>query len=156
MNHESWMNLALEQARAAIAAGQTPFGAVVVRDDRLVAAGHNEVWLRCDPTAHAETVAIARAAAALRSIDLTGCSIYSTCEPCPMCAAAIHWARLDAVYFGADIDDARRAGFTELTLPAAELYRRGGSPVRAAGGILRPACAALFDEWRRAGLSRAY
>ncbi len=149
------MRQAVEQARAGVARGQSPFGAVIVRGGKLLAAGHNEVWLRGDPTAHAEVVAIQRAAQAAGSIDLSGGVIYTTCEPCPMCAAAIHWARLDAVFCGATIPDAASAGFRELSLPAAELYSRGGSSVRLTAGVLAAECAALFDEWRRAG-GRAY
>ena len=122
------MKRAIEQAEAAIESGQTPFGAVVVRNDELIAAGHNEVWQSCDPTAHAEVVAIRRAAAALGSIDLSGCEMYTTCEPCPMCAAAIHWSKLDAMYYGATIADAQRAGFSELALAAKKLYTLGNSP----------------------------
>jgi tRNA(Arg) A34 adenosine deaminase TadA len=151
MNHEHWMRAAIAQARAGLARGQSPFGAVIVRDGALLAAGHNEVYLRGDPTAHAEIVAIQRAARAGGGIDLSGCEIYTTCEPCPMCAAAIHWARLAATYCGATIADAALAGFHELKLPAAELYARGGSPVRLTGGLLGAECAALFDEWRRGG-----
>jgi guanine deaminase len=147
MDHNRWMKLAVEQARLSIAAGQSPFGAVVVKGDSLVAAGHNEVWQRCDPTAHAEVVTLQKAAAQLRSIDLAGCVMYSSCEPCPMCAAAIHWSKLDAVYYGATIAHAARAGFTELTLPIGEVYRIGGSATRAIPGILEKDCAALFDEW---------
>jgi len=154
--HEKWMQIAIEQARAGIRAGQSPFGAVVVGNDALVAAGHNEVWQRCDPTAHAEVVTIQRAASALRSIDFAGCVMYTTCEPCPMCAAAIHWSKLDAVCYGATIDDAKRAGFNELTLPISELYRIGKSPVRLISGIAQPVCAALFDEWLRHPAHRAY
>jgi len=149
------MSLAIEQARAGIAAGQSPFGAVVVRGDRLVAAGHNEVWKRTDPTAHAEVVAVQRAAAALKTIDLSGCVIYTTCEPCPMCAAAIHWARLDECVFGATIADAAGAGFNELRLAIADVYRTGGSGVRLVAGVAQARCAALFDEWKRAR-GRAY
>lgn len=145
------MSLAIAQARAGIASGQSPFGAVVVRGGDLVAGGHNHVWARTDPTAHAEVVCIQNAARALGSIDLSGCVMYTTCEPCPMCAAAIHWAKLDRVYFGATIADAHVAGFSELTLPAAEVYRVGGSPVRIAGGVMNPQCAGLFGEWIRAG-----
>ncbi len=150
------MQRAIEQARAGIRLGQTPFGAVVVHEGRVIAAGHNEVWLRGDPTAHAEIVAIQRAAAALKSIRLDGCRMFTTCEPCPMCAAAIHWSRLDAVYFGASIADAQRAGFRELVLACDELYRRGESPVRVVPGVLAGQCAALFDEWRAAGQAREY
>lgn len=152
----NWMELAIEQARRAIDAGQTPFGAVIVRGDELIAAGHNQVWGTTDPTAHGEIVTIRRAAAALGCISLAGCEMYSSCEPCPMCASAIHWANLDAIYCGATIADAQSAGFRELTVPIEELYRRGGSGVRIASGILSAECAALFAEWKAAGKSTTY
>lgn len=145
--HDSWMKIAIDQARAGIAAGQSPFGATIVRGGRLIAVGHNEVWSRTDPTAHAEVVTIQKAAVDLRSIDLAGCVMYTTCEPCPMCASAIHWSKLDRVYFGATIADAQRAGFTELTVPITELYSRGGSGVTVVPGVMQKTCAALFDEW---------
>lgn len=156
MTHEHWMSLAVAQARTGIASGQSPFGAVVVRGDTLVAGGHNQVWKRCDPTAHAEVVCIQNAAAALRTIDLTGCRMYTTCEPCPMCAAAIHWSKLDEVFFGATIADARQAGFSELDFAAEELYRRGRSPVRIAAGVLEGPCKTLFSEWLARADRRAY
>jgi tRNA(Arg) A34 adenosine deaminase TadA len=149
------MRLAIDQARAGIGAGQSPFGAVIVLAGEVVGAGHNEVWKRTDPTAHAEIVAIGRAAARLSRIDLSGCTVYTTCEPCPMCAAAIHWARADQVVWGAAIDDAAAAGFNELRLDARGLYSRGGSPTRTLAGVLQGPCAALFEEWKRAG-GRAY
>jgi len=161
---DTWMRAAIAQARAAVAAGQTPFGAVIVRlpveadpnDAREVASGHNEVWLRRDPTAHAEIVAIQRAAERLGTIDLRGCMMFTTCEPCPMCATAIHWARLDAVCHGASIADALRAGFNELNVPIAELYRTGSSPVRILPGVLRAECAQLFADWKNASRAAAY
>ena len=146
-DHEHWMRLAIAQARQGLAAGQSPFGCVIVRDGAVIGAGHNEVWLRGDPTAHAEVVAIQRAARAAGSIELSGCTLYTTCEPCPMCAAASHWAKVPTVVFGATIADAQRAGFSELTHPAAALYTAGGSPVRLIRGVLQEECAALFDEW---------
>lgn len=150
------MRAAIEQADKAIASGQTPFGAVVVRDDSLIATGHNEVWKRTDPTAHAEVVTIQRAAAALRSIDLHGCVMYTTTEPCPMCAAAIHWCKLDAVYFGASIADAQNAGFSELTLSISDLYRAGRSPVQVVPGLLAADCTGLFRRWKENPLHRSY
>ncbi len=146
-HHERWMRLAIERARAGIGAGQSPFGAVVIRDGKLVAGGHNEVWKRTDPTAHAEVVAIQNASREMRTIDFKGCTMYTSCEPCPMCASAIHWSNFDAVYYGATIDDAKKAGFRELVLAAEDLYKRGGSPVKITPGVLRAECAALFDEW---------
>lgn len=156
MSANNWMRLAIEQARAGIASGQSPFGAVVVRGDRLVAAGHNEVWHRCDPTAHAEVVTLQKAAAAERKIDLSGCTMYTTTEPCPMCAAAIHWSRLDAVCYGASIADAAAAGFNELTLAIDEVYRIGKSGVRIVREVERDACRKLFDEWLAHTGHRAY
>ncbi len=157
-NH--WMEQAIATARAGIAAGQSPFGAVIVAQEvaqgRVVAASHNQVWATLDPTAHAEVGAIRLAAAKRQNIDLSGCVIYSTCEPCPMCMAAIHWARIDAVVYGASIADAAAAGFNELRVPAQTLIEQGGSRVRLEGGCLAEVCRGLFDEWRAAERGRAY
>lgn len=151
MPHTIAMLEAIAEARAAIAAGQSPFGAVIVRDGRVLARGHNHVWAWTDPTAHAEVVCIRHAAKAAATISLAGCVMYTTCEPCPMCAAAIHWSGLDEVVWGAGIEDAQRAGFRELTISTPDMYRLGGSRVRATAGVLREECAGLFDEFLRAG-----
>lgn len=90
-----------------------PFGAVVVRDGTIVGRGWNRVTSTNDPTAHAEVVAIRDACSRLRTFSLAGCEIYSSCEPCPLCLAAIYWARLDRVYFAATCDDAAAAGFDD-------------------------------------------
>lgn len=156
MTHEDFMRRAIAKAREGIAAGQTPFGAVITRGGEVVAAAHNTVWRDTDPTAHAEVNAIRQAAAALRAIKLVGCVMYTTCEPCPMCLSAIHWARIDVVYYGARIEDAAAAGFGELEVAAVHLAEMGGSPLRVEPGPLRAGCAALFEEWRAAGLSRPY
>lgn len=148
MDHAKWMQQAIDAARDGLAAGQSPFGCVIVRDGKLLASGHNEVWKRTDPTAHAEMVAIQRAASALRGIDLSGSVLYSTCEPCPMCASAIHWARFDEIVYGASIADAETAGFNELHVSIATLYGSGGSAVRVTSGVLATQCAALFGEYR--------
>jgi tRNA(Arg) A34 adenosine deaminase TadA len=153
---ERWMGAALAAARQGIARGQTPFGTAIMAGDQLVAAGHNQVWALTDPTAHAEVTVIRAACRARRSITLEGCTLYSTCEPCPMCMAAIHWARLDRVVYGATIADAAAAGFHELHLPAAELLSRGGSPVRWTPGCLAADCRQLFAEWQNTGNARRY
>jgi len=90
-----------------------PFGAVIVRDNEIVGRGWNRVTSTNDPTAHAEIVAIRDACSKLKSFSLAGCDIYSSCEPCPMCLAAIYWSRLDRIYFGATSDDAAIAGFDD-------------------------------------------
>jgi guanine deaminase len=151
-----FMSLAIEKARDGIAAGQSPFGAIIVRDGAVVAATHNSVWRDTDPTAHAEVNCIRRAAKELKVIDLSGCEMYSTCEPCPMCLAAIHWSKIDRVVFGATIADAADAGFCELRVDARVLAEMGRSPLKVESGLLREECAELFARWREAGLCGTY
>jgi len=93
-----------------------PFGAVVVRDGKVIGEGANSVTANNDPTAHAEVNAIRAAARSIGAFTLQGCEIYSSCEPCPMCLAAAYWARLDAVYYGAAAADAAKAGFDDAFL----------------------------------------
>jgi tRNA(Arg) A34 adenosine deaminase TadA len=103
-----------------------PFGAVVVRDGRIVGVGWNRVTTTNDPTAHAEIVAIRDACSRLGTFQLADCDLYASCEPCPMCLAAIYWARIERLYYAAGREDAARAGFDdawlhrELVLPPAE------------------------------------
>jgi guanine deaminase len=156
MTHDDYMRVAVRVAEEGIAAGQTPFGAVIVRDGQLVSEAHNTVWLTVDPTAHAEVGAIRKAANALGTIDLSGCDMYTTCEPCPMCLAATHWSKIGTVYYGASIADAQAAGFCELCVAAKLLAQLGGSPLCVESGVLQPECAALFGKWKAAGLSKPY
>lgn len=156
MTDEQGMRLAIAKAREGIAAGQSPFGSVIVRDGQVVAAAHNSIWRDTDPSAHAEVNNIRAAAAVLRRIDLAGCTLFSTCEPCPMCLAAIHWAKIDRVVFGASIADAAAAGFSELQIGAAQLAQLGGSPLRVEAGLLAADCRTLFALWKQSGRSAAY
>lgn len=156
MTDVDYMRLAIRKTQEGIAAGQTPFGSVIVKDGREIAATHNTVWRTCDPTAHAEVNCIREAARVLKTIALHGCTLYSTTEPCPMCLSAMHWAKIDRVVFGATIDDAAAADFCELFVDACALAAMGKSPLKVEGGVLRAECAALFDEWKKAGLSHAY
>ena len=100
----------------AISCAGGPFGAVIAAGDEIVAEGVNRVTLELDPTAHAEICAIREACRKLGRFSLWGCTLYSSCEPCPMCLSAIYWARLDALYFAASRDDAARAGFDDSLL----------------------------------------
>jgi tRNA(Arg) A34 adenosine deaminase TadA len=157
MDDAAFMQLALAAAQQAIAAGQMPVGAVVVRDGQLLLSAHNNVWADTDPSAHAEMFAIRRAARQLQSVALTGCTVYVTLEPCPMCLAACHWARVERIVYGARIADSIAAGFSELTIPAAELVKLGRSPVRVDFlPDLQAECAGLFAAWRAAGQSKVY
>lgn len=90
-----------------------PFGAVIAKGNTAIATGQNRVVSTHDPTAHAEIQAIRAACRALQTHDLSGCTIYTSCEPCPMCLGAIYWARIDRIYYGADRKDARDAGFDD-------------------------------------------
>lgn len=151
-----WMRRAIAVGRRGVEGGQTPFGSVVVRDGRLVAEAHNTVWADTDPTAHAEINNLRRAAAALGTIDLHGCTLYTTCEPCPMCLAAIHWSRITRVVYGASIADAAAAGFSELPIAATAMVEQGHSPLHVVSGVLREECLALIREWQAAKRSVAY
>ena len=93
--------------------GGGPFGAVIVKNNRIIATGTNHVTAKNDPTAHAEINAIRKACRKLETFDLTGCEIYSSCEPCPMCLGAIYWAHLDRLYYGNTKADAKSIDFDD-------------------------------------------
>lgn len=132
-----FMQRAIELATENVRSGRGgPFGAVVVKDGEVVAEGMNLVTATNDPTAHAEVTAIRRACTALGSFTLEGCEVYTSCEPCPMCLAAIYWARCSTIYYGNTAADAAAVGFddsflydevkkplTERSLPAHQMMR---------------------------------
>lgn len=109
-----FMKIAIEEAFHGIANNDGgPFGAVIVKNGEIIAKSHNEVVKTNDPTAHAEIVAIRRATNILGRFDLSDCEIYSSCEPCPMCFAAIHWAKINKLYYGCTREDAAKIGFDD-------------------------------------------
>lgn len=113
MNKE-FLQLAIDTALDNIKSNNGgPFGAVIVKDGVLIAKSPNTVTSSNDPTAHAEINAIRLACKELKTFDLSGCEIYSSCEPCPMCLSAIYWARISKVYYAADRFDAKKAGFDD-------------------------------------------
>ena len=124
-----------------------PFGAVVVSEEGVIFEGWNQVTTSPDPTAHAEIVAIRKAAAGLSRFSLKGCTLYASCEPCPMCLAASYWARLDRVVFAATRHDAALAGFDDEVL-----YQELALPVSARSlsmqSMLRDEAVVVFDQWR--------
>lgn len=110
----AFMQQAIELAMENVRSGQGgPFGALVVKDGRVIASGANSVTTNNDPTAHAEVIAIREACRVLETFQLEGCEIYTSCEPCPMCLGAIYWARPDRVFYAATADDAADAGFDD-------------------------------------------
>lgn len=122
--HQGFLNQAIALACDNIENGGGPFGAIVVKDGEIIAASGNRVTPDLDPTAHAEIVAIRLACQKLGDFQLNDCTLYTSCEPCPMCLGAIYWARLQAVYYACDRFDAAKAGFddgfiyTEIDKPA--------------------------------------
>jgi len=138
---------AIKKAEENIITGKGgPFGAVVVRNGEIISAVGNCVTSTNDPTAHAEVVAIREACKTLDTFDLSGCEIYASCEPCPMCLGAIMWARIDKLYYAANRIDASRAGFddelfyTELALP---IEKRSLKPIQ----LLQKEANVIFDKW---------
>ncbi len=150
------MRLAIAVAVAGIRHGQTPFGCCIVKNQTVIATAHNTVWKDNDPTRHAEVNAIRAACRALRTIDLSGTSLYATCEPCPMCYSAAHWARVSRIVFGARIDDARSAGFNELGIATETLKKLAGSPVELVPEFMAGQCRNLFHLWRTQGRAVPY
>ncbi|MEA3228391.1 MAG: nucleoside deaminase, partial [Campylobacterota bacterium] len=113
-NMNRWMKLAYNEATTGMLSNAGgPFGAVIIKDDTIIASAHNEVLKTKDATAHAEINAIRKACQKLDSFNLSGCILYTTCEPCPMCLGAIFWSRIDTVYYGATKDDAAYGGFDD-------------------------------------------
>lgn len=140
-----FMAQALEQARLAAARGEVPVGAVLVRDGRVMAAAGNRVEELCDPTAHAEVLALRAAAAAAGSPRLEGCDLYVTLEPCPMCAAAISFARLRRVYFGAYDPKGGGVEHGPRVFDHATCHHRP----EVVGGLREADCATLLREFFR-------
>lgn len=113
MSNEDYIREAIFISGKNMEQGGGPFGALIVKDGQIIAKSGNTVALTNDPTAHAEINVIRDASRSLNSFDLSGCVLYSSCEPCPMCLGAIYWARIDRVYFAAGKEDAKHAGFDD-------------------------------------------
>ncbi|MBI1373042.1 MAG: nucleoside deaminase [Phycisphaera sp.] len=150
------MRLALDACVRGVEAGNSPFGACIVRGGDVLACEHNRVWQAPDATAHAEVNAIRAACAALGDVHLEGATIYSTTEPCPMCFTAIHWARITRIVYAADIADAERFGFNELPVSNATLKQLGGLSVEIVKDFMKPDAVALFERWAQRAGHRPY
>ncbi|MDD5438850.1 MAG: nucleoside deaminase [Candidatus Omnitrophica bacterium] len=142
-----YMELAIGEARKNIVSMDGgPFGACIVKGNTVLAVCRNTV-LTHDATCHAEVNAIRRASRRLGGFDLSGCTIYSTTEPCPMCFSAIHWARIKKIVFGTTTRDAQKIGFNELLITANALKRSGGSAVEILPRFMIDECRLLFRDW---------
>lgn len=150
------MRLAIKKAKQGIRKGQTPFGACIVKDGKVISCAHNVVWKSKDITAHAEINAIRAACKKLNTIDLSGCVIYSTCEPCPMCFSACHWAKISKIVYGARIEDAKKIGFNELIISNRKMKQLGNSSIEVIGDFLREENIKLFKLWSKQKDKRVY
>jgi guanine deaminase len=142
-----FLRRAIRLATENVATGRGgPFGAVIVRDGKIVGEGVNTVTSSHDPTAHGEVNAIRAATKALGTFTLAGCELYTSCEPCPMCLAASYWARLDAVYYGASAADAARVGFDDAFLYE-ELRKNHGERSLSSEQLIGDEAWASFQAW---------
>ena len=140
-----YMRMAVNEARKGIEAGHGgPFGAVIVKDDVVIAKGHNQVVKNNDPTCHGEIMAIHKACKKLGTFDLSGCEIYTTGEPCPMCMAAILWANIDKVFYGCNILDTEEIGFRDK-----KFYDQFAHREQFIQELDRKQCLKLYGEYKR-------
>lgn len=143
----AYLRRAIELATQNVLAGAGgPFAALIVRDGQIVAEAANSVTTTNDPTAHGEVNAIRKACEVLGTFSLAGCEIYSSCEPCPMCLAAIYWARLGAIYYGSNQQDAAKAGFDDAFLYE-ELRKTSDNRSVPAVQLLREEAWEAFATW---------
>lgn len=140
---DRFMQLAIEEAQKGIHAGHGgPFGCVIVKDGEVVGRGHNQVVENHDPTCHGEIMAIHDASANLKTFDLSGCVLYTTGEPCPMCLGAILWANIEKVYYGCNVLDTDKIGFRDDIF-----YKKLENKYAFMEELDRDACLKLYDEY---------
>ncbi len=140
MNHEYFMHLALTEAKK----GDAPYGAVIVKDNEVVAVGHNTVRRDNDPSAHAEINVIRSLTAKIKNPSLSGYSIYTTGEPCPMCATACVWTGISEIVYGASIQDLISINQSQINISCEELIAKSFINIKVTKGILRNECLELF------------
>ena len=149
MKDEKFMKLAIAKTKQGIKKKEAPFGACIVKGNKVIVVAHNIVRSSCDSTAHAEITALRKACKKLKTINLKGCTIYSTTEPCPMCFAAIHWAKISRIVFGTKIPDAKKVGFSEIPLTNRKLKQISNNHVKITSGVLRKENLELLKEWKK-------
>ena len=141
-----FMRMAINEARKGIHSGHGgPFGSVIVKDGVVVAKGHNQVIKNQDPTCHGEMMAIHKACKKLGTFDLSGCELYTTAEPCPMCLGAILWANISRVYFGCNIVDTEEIGFRDKAFYE---INESGKKDEIVIELDRKQCLKLFEEYK--------
>ncbi len=156
LQHIHFLNEAIKEARKGVKADHGgPFGAVIVKDGKIIARGHNRVTSTNDPTAHAEIVTIRKACKKLKNFELKGCTLYSSCEPCPMCLGAIYWARLKGLFYAADRVRAAASNFDDEIIYK-EVPLPPGERTLPTTRIELPGYHVPFDEWDAKENKQAY
>ncbi len=146
MNNEQLMRRAIALSIESVNSGGGPFGAVIARNGEIVAEGSNNVTSHHDPTAHAEVSAIREACRKLETFDLSGCNIYTSCEPCPMCLGAIYWAHIDKIYYANDRRDAADIGFDDDFIYQ-EIALKPTERTKPSEILLREEAIEAFKQW---------
>ncbi len=141
-----FMKRAIQLSIDSVKNGGGPFGAVIVKNNKIIAEGSNKVTMNNDPTAHGEIVAIREACKKLNNFNLKGSKIYSTAEPCPMCLSAIYWARIDEIYYANTRDDARKIDFDD-SLIYSELQKNIGKRKIPMAQMMRDEALKAFELW---------
>ncbi|MBO5910806.1 MAG: nucleoside deaminase [Elusimicrobiaceae bacterium] len=156
LKHVYFLNEAIKEARKGVKAGHGgPFGAVIVKDGKIIARGHNRVTSTNDPTAHAEIVTIRKACKKLKNFELKDCILYSSCEPCPMCLGAIYWTRLKALFYAADRYVAAKANFDDEKIYK-EIPLKPEKRTLPTTRIELPGYRIPFEEWRKKKNKKEY
>ena len=143
------MRLAIAKAREGIDQGQLPYGAVIVKNGSLISNTHNTIYDDSNILSHAETNAIIEACKKLGTLDLTGCTLYATCEPCPMCFGACVLARIARLVYSSRLDDGILPGFSILAIASEELKEKGHAEIEITGDFLREESITLFEIWKK-------
>jgi len=149
MTDADFMRLAIQAAWQGLGKGEMPFGACIVRKEQVLSVSHNSAKANIDTTAHAEVQAIREASRQLRMLELAGCVIYSTCEPCPMCFSACLWAKIGRIVYACRIEDAEKAGIRQIPISSSRMKQLGESSVQLVGDALREESLKLFEAWSR-------
>jgi tRNA(Arg) A34 adenosine deaminase TadA len=141
--------MAIDVAKEGMKKGEMPFGACLVKGRRVVTSVHNVARASTDITAHAEMHAIREACRRLRTLDLTGSTIYASCEPCPMCFSACFWAKIDRIVFGSRIEDVERLGIWQMPISSASMGQLSRASMQITGDVLREESLELFRQIRK-------
>lgn len=146
--HTRFLKAAIAESLHSVKKGSSPFGAVVVKEGKIIARAHNMVVPNADPTAHAEVMAIRKACKKLKTFDLTGCALYTSCEPCPMCLNAIKWSNITEIWYAATRDDADAIGFRDRVFYNEDVVSLHHENIAAARAVM--------DEWFESASKKPY